>query len=270
MNNIILLTTTDIKSGRSPQLDRLISSIELCKDINTNIELCLLLQNYSKHENLQKFPEWVNVCSIEGRLPLSIARNKLLELAFRSKLVQDKSIVAFPDDDCWYPENVLQFIHDAFDQNQELDFLFCRYASNTQEIDSTLTLKQPSAQDVISFASSNTIFVTGLLAKKLNKFSEDLGVGTALNGGEDTEYAIRAYLKARKTLFANRPIIGHRDIDPEIRTKYYPGSFIAISRNAWKSPRIMFAMLRKLLIGIYFLMSGRLDIRSFARALQLS
>lgn len=271
MIDTILFTTSNIASGRSIFLNRLISSLEACVNLGMNIKLQLLLQKSTQLTTSKlNFPQWVNTTSIEHSVPLSVARNILLKKAFAEKMIKDKSIVAFPDDDCWYPSGSLKNLISLFETIDNLDFLFCRYASNACDVDVSLLPQRPSAQQVISYASSNTIFLRGQLVKKLKNFDETLGVGTALNGGEDTEYAIRAYLKARQSSFVDKAIVGHRDMDPTIRAKYFAGSFVAIRRNALKSPWVATAMARKLLVGLYFLILGRLDIRSFARAFQLN
>lgn len=66
------------------------------------------------------------------------------------------------------------------------------------------------------------MFLRASLAAQLGHFDETLGLGTPAGSGEDTDYAMRAWHMARRTLYYDAPLIGHRDKDMAGRTRYYP------------------------------------------------
>ncbi|KAA0681728.1 hypothetical protein DTW90_37000 [Neorhizobium sp. P12A] len=219
--------------------------------------MLLLLQNCPPDYDIAAFPDWIETSKVDGQISLSAARNRLLDYAIANRLVSVESIYGFPDDDCWYPENLLSLVSSAFASDQQLEFWFCRYGSSPQ-VQDKLQANTVVLQKVISRASSNTFFFRGRLITGLGHFDESLGVGAALNGGEDTEYAIRAYYTARKTLFSDSPLVGHRDPDPNLRPKYFPGTLRAISRHRHRSILGLTAYVRKLLVGLALVVRGRM------------
>ena len=96
------------------------------------ISLRLLLQNCDSEE-LTGFattaPEFVRPVAVAGRVPLSIARNMLLRPLIADGSIGPDALVAFPDDDCWYPDGFLSQVVALFARDAALDFWFCRYAS---------------------------------------------------------------------------------------------------------------------------------------------
>jgi hypothetical protein len=106
-----------------------------------------------------------------------------------------------------------------------------------------------SPRDVIRQASSNTIFVRGRVLRDDRVFDETLGVGTVNGGGEDTEFALRAWLST-----------------PQLRPKYYRGGLIALARHARQQPRIGFEFARKLAVGLWLVGTRQLPVAAFRTA----
>ncbi len=204
--------------------------------------------------------------STETRVSLSDARNILLGPEAAGSAISADDIVGFPDDDCWYPEGTLTMISRAFEANPQLDFWFCRYSSAPDNSSEVVGFR-PSLQTVISRASSNTIFVRGRLATLIGGFDPHLGVGAQLAGGEDTDYALRAFRQARATLFIDGAIVGHRDPDKRLRGKYYPGALRAISNNARGNSAWVAAFLRKLAVGLWLIFKMQMAPRTYLLAL---
>ncbi|MGE3875155.1 MAG: glycosyltransferase family 2 protein, partial [Parvibaculaceae bacterium] len=180
------------------------------------------------------------------------------------------ALVAFPDDDCWYPEGSLDHILGLFQTDEALDFWFCGYASAPQSATDARPseMKSPSVFQVAASASSNTMFLRGRIAEAIGDFDEELGVGTENNGGEDTDYALRAFQRSRKSRFVNRALIGHRDNSPQFRSRYFRGSLIAIARHTAMRPASIVLLLRKLAVGGFLVASGRLSLPEFRAALR--
>lgn len=242
----------------------MIASIECFRAANPAVELrsMLLLQRVDPAVT-PDIPDWIDLIVTSERLSLSAARNRMIAAAAG---LHDDAIVAFPDDDAWYPAGTLEHIVASFVGRDALDLWFCRYGraacwqSGVREI-------VPSLQQTLSFASSNTTVVRGRMLRLAGNFSESLGVGTPAGGGEDTDFSMRCWHAARHSLYCDAMAVGHRDADPSIRAKYYAGSLLAIARNANASWAARMAWLRKLAVGAAFTAMGRLSPGNFTRAI---
>ena len=270
MSEILFLTTTDAAAGRGGDLERLLSSIEAAL-AGRDWRMLLLVQRASSDVGVAAgVPANVGVGAIPNRVSASRARNLLLHEAHEKGLLARAPLVAFPDDDCWYPDGLLERLLDLFRTDQALDFWFCRYASAPQAPARPLTreMRSPSVFEVAAEASSNTIFLRGRILETLGEFDEELGIGTENNGGEDTDYALRAFRQSRKCRFVNRALIGHRDNSPRFRSRYFRGSLIAIARHTAMRPASAALLLRKLMVGGFLVATRRMSGREFGTALR--
>lgn len=271
-SEILFITTTDAAGGRTADLQRLLTSITGAMG-GRGWRMLLLVQRCMEHSALPaELPENVQVETMPHRVSLSHARNLLLRRAREQGLLARTPLIAFPDDDCWYPEGSLERVLNLFRIDQALDFWFCGYASAPASPRRALSMdmKQPSAFMVAANASSNTIFLRTRIAEKIGGFDEELGVGTSNNGGEDTDYALRAYLSARKCRFVDQPLIGHRDHDPQLRSHYFRGSLIAIARHAAARPTSLALLGRKLMVGGALVATRRMSSQDFLSALRVA
>src|SRR5215217_2139717 len=114
---LVLIATSDILSGRTNLLDRMLISVGEAA-ARSQIALLLLLQNCAGHNPIAKLPQCVTVFRTEEQLPLSAARNRLLVFAAQRGWVHEDSIFLFPDDDCWYPDGALANIATAFTKDR--------------------------------------------------------------------------------------------------------------------------------------------------------
>lgn len=266
---ITLFCTVDMQSDREQMLRRMLGSVVAYKARSgADVTLFILLQR-SNDEVAAAFsaewPDWIRATHMQGRLSLSAARNELLASPQAKARFARGGIVAFPDDDCWYPDGTLERIAADFAADHQLDFWFSRYGMDAAMVNG-LRATAPSLQAVISFASSNTIVVHSVIAATIGGFDEALGVGAVLSGGEDTDYAIRAFRAARKALYIDAPTVGHRDPNKALKAKYYPGSLRAITKNTGLRPSELKALARKLLVGLTLVLRGQMLLRDYIAA----
>ena len=269
---ILFITTTDAASDRAGELERLLCSITGALP-DRDWRMLLLVQRASSGADLAVgMPENVDVGIIPKRLSASQARNFMLREAHDRGLLAETPVVAFPDDDCWYPDGSLERILSLFRADRRLDFCFCRYASEPQSPKRALTeaMRSPSVFQIAARASSNTIFLRSRVIATVGEFDEQLGVGTENNGGEDTDYALRAYRQSRKARFVDRALIGHRDNTPGLRSRYFRGSLIAIARHTSMQPSSVLLLLRKLMVGGFLVATRRLSPREFCTAFRVA
>jgi hypothetical protein len=268
VSEILFITTTDAAGGRSRHLERLLSSIEGALARRDWHMLLLVQRSSSGAEIAAHMPANVEVGTIPNRVSASHARNLLFQRAHERGLLAEVPLVAFPDDDCWYPDGSLQRILNLFRIDQALDFWFCRYASAPRPPARALTtaMRSPSVFQVAAKASSNTIFLRSRVVESVGEFDEELGVGTENNGGEDTDYALRAFRQSRKCRFVDLALIGHRDHDARLRSRYFRGSLIAIARHTAMQPASVLLLLRKLMVGGFLVATRRMSSEEFRTA----
>ncbi|MGE4409795.1 MAG: hypothetical protein AB7D33_04395 [Sphingobium sp.] len=261
-----LFTTADYSAGHSDVLNRLIASVTDFRAARPDVKLRhhLLLQRAAAGSEAG-FPEWMRVTAIAERVSLSCARNRMLAPALDDGIADD-AVIAFPDDDAWYPRGVLDHILASFMAVPALDLWFCRYG-RAAAADEMVTEIVPGFQQTLSSASSNTTVLSGWLLHRLRHFDEALGVGTPAGGGEDTEFAARAFHQARAARFWDVMAVGHRDAALEFRSRYYAGSLRAIAMHAHLSGAARVAWLRKLGVGATFALMGRMSLGEYVRAL---
>lgn len=267
---IILVTTADAQSGREAAVAKLFASVERVRQQRPDLAIFhhLLIQRASDRASAAaqfSVPEHVALSLDAKQLPLSVARNKMLDTILADRIVDD-ALVAFPDDDAWYPDGVLEHIHDQFAADPALDLWFCRYGSQAS-LPRGVAEQAPSLQNLLSFASSNTTVLRGAILRRIGGFDEDLGLGTPARSGEDTEFAMRAFLAARKAAFLPAHVVGHRDFSRAVRARYYAGSLVAIARHAGQSVRGVGALMRKLAVGLALTAKGELSPAGYAEAL---
>jgi glycosyltransferase involved in cell wall biosynthesis len=106
-------------------------------------------------------------------------------------------VVSFPDDDCWYAPELLERIARFFFDHPELDGFTGRVVdehgrSGTARFDQESGLLNQA--NVWQRAASVTLFLRRGVIEAIGGFDQALGVGagTAWDGGEDIDYALRA------------------------------------------------------------------------------
>jgi hypothetical protein len=258
---LVLATTMDMTSGREAEVARLIESVERFRTRRPGVPLrhhLLLQQCPDAHTGAERIgaPSWMTVSAAPGRLSLSAARNRMLDVLLAEGIDAD-ALVGFPDDDAWYPDGILEHVLDRFSGDPGLDFWFCRYGTAAR-FEPDHAEQAPSLQQVLSYASSNTVLIRGRVIDAIGGFDERLGLGTPAGSGEDTEFALRAYFAARRTRYTRAMMIGHRDYTAGFRARYFAGALVAIARHSRRSPAAMKALVRKLAVGAALVLRGEM------------
>jgi glycosyltransferase involved in cell wall biosynthesis len=100
-------------------------------------------------------------------------------------------IVAFPDDDCVYPKDLLARVRDRFESDAALDGLTGRGGPSPPWRDEAAILTR---ENLWNRAASYTMFLRVELVRRVGEFDEQLGLGSGSpwSSGEETDYLIRA------------------------------------------------------------------------------
>jgi glycosyltransferase involved in cell wall biosynthesis len=124
-------------------------------------------------------------------------------------------VIAFPDDDCWYPEGLLGQVRDQLSASAQVDGLTGRSIDehgNESAFRFSTNSAVVSRISVWQEAISYTIFLRRPVVDRIGSFDEDLGVGsgTRFGSGEETDYVVRAIaagyrIEYRPTLVVHHP-----------------------------------------------------------------
>ena len=178
--------------GRSTEVERLLLTLDA--QTYRDFELIVIDQNRDDRlvPILQNYKERLSIVHLRRSMPgLSRNRNEGVKA-----LSSDAEILAFPDDDCWYPSNLLADLASYFTSHKEVDGIsgICmtkfgtprgRWASKPGFIDKSKIFGR-----CISF----TMFLRKTLVDKIGPFDETLGLAPDVPwpGGEDFDYLFRA------------------------------------------------------------------------------
>lgn len=177
----LLLTAFD----RQSDLDRFASSVNR-QTYGGTIEVVFVPQGPARLI-LDCVPEKLVIRTVDAgcRLPISVARNLALSRA-------TGEILAFPDDDCWYPEDLLESVSGYFAAHPDVA---CICTSVYDPIRRSGFGRRP--QGVVRRITYRNLFrlpiSVGIFIRRDailsvgGAFSEELGAGANIGSGEETE-----------------------------------------------------------------------------------
>lgn len=182
--------------GRSKELERLFKS--LVNQTYKDFEIILVDQNSDDRvfNIYSQYKEYLTIKYIHtDKKGLSRARNIGLTCDL-------KDIVAFPDDDCWYPKDTLEKVKIFF----EVEDYSVLSGRPVDKYGKTLVNKyltgccDINTKNVWNAAISFTVFLRKNVIAQTGKFDEVLGVGSnsIYGSGEETDYLIRGLQKKIK------------------------------------------------------------------------
>lgn len=175
----------------------------------------------------------LTVVEIGHRIPLSRARN----IGLKGKL---GDVCAFPDDDCWYPPNLLERVDDWFARHPALSVLCTNvfdpvagrpYGNRPVGIQCPVTFR-----NLFRLPISVGIFVrTPALRAVGLYFDEQLGAGTRLGSGEESEILARLLSQGFKAAYDGSISVYHScddlgSLNPS-RTEAYALGFGHLNRR---------------------------------------
>lgn len=199
--------------GRVDEMDRFLNSLNqqhyrdfelIIVDQNDDDRLIPILTPY-----IDKFPI-IHQRSSRG---LSRARNVGLRIA-------TGDVIAFPDDDCWYADSVLEQVKDQFTKQSEWDGMTGR-SIDENGVDFVAGFSRQRIKldlfNVWQQAISITIFLRRQVIDKVGLFDETLGLGsgTIFGSGEETDYLVRA-VNAGFQIYYTPDLIVHHPHPEEI------------------------------------------------------
>lgn len=192
--------------GRRDEVGEFLASLQrqdhrdfelLIVDQNADERLAPLIEQYRRHFRILRYR-----CA-PG---LSRARNVGLRYA-------TGDVIAFPDDDCWYPDGLLSYVARRLQAEPSLDGLTGRFVDAEGRSEGRWL---PHSQVLNRFsvwrgAISFSIFLRRRLVERIDGFDEALGVGagTPWGAGEETEYMLRALKSGGRVEFDHDLVLRH-------------------------------------------------------------
>jgi GT2 family glycosyltransferase len=192
--------------GRVDELGRLLTSLE--RQTHRAFTVLVVDQNGDGrlHPVLGSHPG-LDIARLESPAGLSRGRNAAL-----GRLHAD--VVAFPDDDCAYPEDLLERVGRTLAGRPELDGLTGRAvaedgsSSASREAEGAVLTRDNLWNRAISF----TIFLRRELVARVGLFDEQLGLGsgTPWHSGEEIDYLVRALAAGARIEYDPSLVVRHR------------------------------------------------------------
>lgn len=203
---------------------------------NKIFEIILVDQNEGKElfNIIQNYPN-LNIKYCRSGKGLSVGRNIGL------KYITGK-YVGFPDDDCEYPESILNEVESLFlNTKTDLISMQSRWKDN-QISNGNFDIKSGSINkhNVFKRVISYTIFVKSKIIKNIY-FDEMLGVGakSIFQSGEEVDFVLKILKKTTNTFYSNELFIYHPHStenfdDLILRTKkYVPGKSYVLKKHRY-------------------------------------
>lgn len=197
--------------NRTTELRSLFDSLE--RQTHRDFEVIVVDQNTDDRllPILNAFRDKLDIRRTESAPGLSRARNVGLRLA-------TGQAICFPDDDCWYTEDLLANVNRLFEENPEWagivgDSLDASGKPNLPWRDRTGALSRAKCwRRAISYA----IFVRSTVIEKIRGFDPTLGVGSGSpwGSGEDNDFVLRAIDEGFHVHYAREISVFHPSLFP--------------------------------------------------------
>jgi glycosyltransferase involved in cell wall biosynthesis len=192
--------------GRYEEVARFLTSLD-AQDYR-NFELIVIDQNEDERLTplLATYGEKFSVQHVRSERGLSRARNVGLQLA-------GGDVIAFPDDDCWYPLGLLQKVASELNGNPDIDGITGRFTdgdgrSEGRWLDHSQLLNR---YNIWRGAISFSIFLRRRVVDAVGEFNASLGVGagTPWGASEETDYLLRSLQRGFKLKFLTDLVLHH-------------------------------------------------------------
>lgn len=194
---ISLITAT---YGRTKEVRTLLDS--LTKQSYKDFEFILIDQN--SHSILQEL-----IAEYTSLLNIKYIRSDIKGLSYNRNIGLEHScgnIIGFPDDDCFYENDVLEKISDTFQKQEDIILVATALKDATSgKIWKTFRNAQISRLGSLKYCSSNNIFVR----RTPIRFDINLGVGAYWGSGEESDYLWEMFKKADVGVFLRNTYINH-------------------------------------------------------------
>ncbi len=254
--------------ARREPLVRLLDSLRLQGD--DDFEIVLVDQNPEGFldDLIGAYEGALNISRVRSEKGLSRARNVGLSVA-------RGAIVAFPDDDCWYPQGILSDVRSWMNGHPDVGVLTCvtRDACGVLSNGRFLkTSRDVSRRNVWYAGNSNGLFFRREVIAQTGLFDETLGTGSGspFGAGEETDYLLRALATGARIRFERNLFVHHDQVISKLdaaemaRARLYARGFGRVMRlHGYSSVYAVYRALRTLAAAVKAALIGHLHFARF-------
>jgi glycosyltransferase involved in cell wall biosynthesis len=203
--------------GRGNEIENFLISLK--NQTYKNFELIVIDQNEDDkaYKIIKKFQNDINIIYLKVDFKgLSKARNYGLNYA-------SGEVIAFPDDDCEYPSNLLENVKNFFENNNFE--IFCVLAIDKFKSKESLGrwFKKSKKMNIINFmrvCPSPCLFIR---TKEKLEFDENFGINSKFYSSEEMDLVFRLLKKGYKGYFERKIFIYHPYKEDSKERAYYYG-----------------------------------------------
>lgn len=259
--------------GRSAELARFLAALEA--QSYRSYRLIVVVDEDGKTElepTLAPYRDRIRLLLVESERGLSRARNAGLR-----QVAGD--VVSFPDDDCWYPTDLLERVADTLDRNPAWDGVTGRTVDKSGGSSVMLWQKEPgliTRENVWRTAITVTIFLRQALVERVGFFDEtlSLGSGTPWGSGDETDYVLRALAAGFTLGYDPSIVVYHESPNPPFSRSaakraygYGMGSSRVLRMHGYSRRFAAYRVLQLVAGSGYFLLRGRFGLARFYGAM---
>ena len=180
-------------------------------------------------------------------------------------------LVGFPDDDCWYPPDLLEKVAALLERRPELDGVGGRTLDAAGRESFVLWAKADMSTPIRhanawSTAVAVTIFFRRKVVDAVDGFDETLGVGsgTPWGSGEETDYVLRALESGFRIDYDPSVVVYHESPNPPFTRvaaargySYGMGNARVLRKHGYRWSFAAYRIMQLVAGSAYFLVRGR-------------
>ncbi len=253
--------------GRTAELERFLAS--LAAQERDGVRLTVVDQNPDERLEplVARHRTRVSLDRIRSEPGASRARN--------AGLGGDEEVVAFPDDDCWYPPGLLDRVAAELDAHPEWDGLGGRSldaAGKPSAARWDARAGDVTRRNAWRRGLNFTLFLRRRVVEAVGPFDEELGVGSRglYQAGEETDYLIRAVDLGFRIHYDPSLVVHHPEplaspggLNPARAEGYGRGMGRVLKKHRFPAPFALYFCARPLAGAVVALASGRPELARF-------
>jgi hypothetical protein len=265
----LCVTVTEASREARSNLERLIDSLERQ---HADVDLVLVVRGGREHTGYARGRVLVHPLVAPRRIALSVARNVALGHAQRSGLLDHAHVVAFPDDDCRYPDGLLSSVAGQL-ASAVCDFVAGAYGPSADMVD---RCRFPAGDAsltpglIMRTGCSGSMFFTAGAVRAIGKFDERLGLGAEYGASEDADYLLRALALGLTGVYRPLDVVVEHPYKPHRPAQYYVGNVAVLAKHARGRVGTRLLLGRRLLGGLLLAGRSQMPIAELRRAMRAS
>ena len=266
----LCVTVTETGPEGERHLERLVDSLQRQ---GSAVDLVLVVRGgggpLARHERGRVT---VHPLAAPRKIALSVARNHALEHARGLGLLERAVVVAFPDDDCRYPDGLLSRVV-AHLASGGCECVTGAYGPAPDAIDRhrfRLGDAPLTPALVMRTGCSGSMFFSGGAVRAIGDFDVRLGLGATYGACEDADYLMRALALGLRAVYRPRDIVVEHPYKPNRPADYYVGNVAVLAKHAHDRAGIQLLLARRLLHGPLLVSRSKLSRAQLRRAVEAS